>query len=114
MLFMRQLVRADVARDLIYTGRIVSGVEAVALGLATRVVTDPLATALQMAHEMTERSPLALRAAKRMLKLWGNASDADLLLAEADEQSRLIGRAEQMEAVQANLEKRPPVFHDPE
>lgn len=114
MLFMRQLVRADVARDLIYTGRIVSGVEAVALGLATRVVTDPLATALQMAHEMTERSPLALRAAKRMLKLWGNASDADLLLAEADEQSRLIGRAEQMEAVQANLEKRPPIFHDPE
>ncbi|MEY3262832.1 MAG: hypothetical protein RL717_309, partial [Pseudomonadota bacterium] len=41
-------------------------------------------------------------------------SDAALLLAEADEQSRLIGRAEQMEAVQANLDKRLPVFHDPE
>jgi enoyl-CoA hydratase/carnithine racemase len=113
MLFLRQLVRADVARELIYTGRIVDGVEAVQLGLATRVVDDPLATALHMAQEMTQRSPLALRAAKRMLNQWGNASDADLLLAEADEQSRLIGRAEQMEAVQANIEKRPPVFYDP-
>jgi enoyl-CoA hydratase/carnithine racemase len=111
---MRQLVRADVARDLIYTGRVVGGVEAVQLGLATRVVEDPYSTALTMTQEMTQRSPLALRAAKRMLNQWGNASDADLLLAEADEQSRLIGRAEQMEAVQANIEKRPPVFHDPE
>jgi enoyl-CoA hydratase/carnithine racemase len=114
MLFLRQLVRADVVRDLIYTGRIVDGAEAVALGLATRVVDDPLASALQLAQEMTQKSPLALRAAKRMLNQWGDASDAALLLAEADEQSRLIGRAEQMEAVQANLDKRLPVFHDPE
>jgi enoyl-CoA hydratase/carnithine racemase len=113
MLFLRQLVRADMARELIYTGRIVDGVEAVQLGLATRVVDDPLATALHMAQEMTQRSPLALRAAKRMLNQWGDATDADLLLTEADEQSRLIGRAEQMEAVQANIEKRPPVFYDP-
>lgn len=114
MLFMRQLVRGDVARELIYTGRIVGGAEAVQLGLATRVVDDPLSTALHMAQEMTQRSPRALRAAKRMLNHWGDASDADLLLAEAYEQSRLIGRTEQMEAVQANLDRRPPVFHDPE
>lgn len=114
MLFLRQLVRADVARELIYTGRIIGGAEAVALGLATRVVDDPLASAVQFAQEMTQKSPLALRAAKRMLNQWGDANDAALLLAEADEQSRLIGRAEQMEAVQANLEKRLPVFHDPE
>ncbi len=114
MIFLRQLMRADVARELIYTGRIIGGTEAVALGLATRVVDDPLASAVQLAQEMTQKSPLALRAAKRMLNQWGDASDAALLLAEADEQSRLIGRAEQMEAIQANLEKRLPVFHDPE
>ena len=114
MIFLRQLMRADVARELIYTGRIIGGTEAVAIGLATRVVDDPLASAVQLAQEMTQKSPLALRAAKRMLNQWGDASDAALLLAEADEQSRLIGRAEQMEAVQANLEKRLPVFHDPE
>ena len=114
MIFLRQLVRADVARELIYTGRIIGGTEAVAIGLATRVVDDPLASAVQLAQEMTQKSPLALRAAKRMLNQWGDATDAALLLAEADEQSRLIGRAEQMEAVQANLEKRLPVFHDPE
>ena len=114
MIFLRQLMRADVARELIYTGRIIGGTEAVALGLATRVVDDPLASAVQLAQEMTQKSPLALRAAKRMLNHGGDARDAALLLAEADEQSRLIGRAEQMEAVQANLEKRLPVFHDPE
>ena len=114
MIFLRQLMRADIARELIYTGRIIGGTEAVAIGLATRVVDDPLASAVQLAQEMTQKSPLALRAAKRMLNQWGDATDAALLLAEADEQSRLIGRAEQMEAVQANLEKRLPVFHDPE
>ena len=51
MIFLRQLMRADVARELIYTGRIIGGTEAVALGLATRVVDDPLASAVQLAQE---------------------------------------------------------------
>ena len=56
------------------------------------------------------KSPTALRAAKRLLSQWSSASDADLLLAESDEQARLLGGEHQIEAVSANLQKRVPVF----
>src|SRR3954451_18592146 len=38
-----RLVRMDVAKELTYTGRVVTGTEAAALGLVTRAVEDPLA-----------------------------------------------------------------------
>lgn len=113
MIFLRQLLRSDVARELIYTGRILSGTEAVECGLATRLSTDPLADAMQFAKEITQKSPQAIRGAKRLLNSWASKDDAALLLAEAEEQSRLIGSPEQMEAVMANLEKRLPNFVDP-
>ena len=105
MIFLRELMRSDVARDLIFSGRILSGTEAVQLGLATRTCADPLADAMQYASEITQKSPQAIRAAKRLLNSWSIKDDAGLLLAEAEEQSHLIGSAEQLEAVMANLEK---------
>src|SRR3990172_10852450 len=42
---LRHLVRLDVLKELTFTGRIVLGTEAVALGLATRVADDPRAAA---------------------------------------------------------------------
>ncbi|MGS1040043.1 enoyl-CoA hydratase-related protein [Burkholderia glumae] len=39
---MSQVIRADVMRELVYTGRVVSGEQAVVLGLATRVTDAPL------------------------------------------------------------------------
>lgn len=109
---LRALVRDDVARELTYTGRIVNGEEAVALGLATRVVADPLAEAQRLAHEIAARSPEAIRAGKRLLNAMADpaVSDAQLLLAESEEQQMLIGSANQTEAVRANLEKRAPRF----
>jgi len=105
-----ELVRPDVARELVFTGRVVSGREAVQLGLATRLADDPLADARALARQIAGHSPDAIRAAKR---LFNGASPVDaerVLLAEAVEQQRLIGSANQREAVQAALEKRPPVF----
>jgi enoyl-CoA hydratase/carnithine racemase len=113
LVLMRGLVRDDLARELTYTGRIVSGEEAVQIGLATRVCADPLAEARALAHALAQRSPSALRAGKRLLNLSGaGASDGELLLAESREQVALMGQANQLEAVRANLEKRAPVFVD--
>ena len=64
---MRGLLRDDVVRELTYTGRIVRGDEAVALGLATRVCADPLADAFALAAEIAGRNPDALRHAKQLL-----------------------------------------------
>ena len=110
MVLMRELARADVVRELCFTGRIFSGEEAVALGFATRVSADPLADALAMAREIAQKSPEAIRAGKRLLNAAMGHSAAELLLAESVEQKVLIGSASQTEAVRANLERRPPRF----
>jgi enoyl-CoA hydratase/carnithine racemase len=105
------LLRDDVLRELTYTGRIVGAQEAVSLGLATKVVDDPRAAALEMAREIAGKNPDAIRAAKRMM----NALSVDpgpALLAESVEQQKLIGSPNQTEAVRANLEKRAPNFAD--
>ena len=113
MALLRGLVRDDHARELIYTARVVEAEEAVALGLASRICPDPLLAARQMALAISQRSPQAIRAAKRLMNQASRSVDetaAALLLAESQEQSQLIGSAEQAEAVKANLEKRLPVF----
>lgn len=104
------LVRADVLAELTYTGRNVSGEEAVALGLATRVETDPLAAAEQMAREIASKSPSAILHGKRLLEMAYSADTAAILQAESDAQQALIGQPHQVEAVMAQLEKRPPEF----
>ncbi|MBB3637127.1 crotonase/enoyl-CoA hydratase family protein [Variovorax atrisoli] len=113
MVLMRELARSDVVRELTFTGRIFSGEEALRLGFATRVSADPLAEALQMAHEIAGKSPDAIRAGKRLLNASLSQSAAELLLAESVEQKALIGSPNQVEAVKANIERRAPRFGTP-
>lgn len=110
---LRHLVRLDVAKELTFTGRVVSGTEAVALGLATHLADDPHTAAMALAHEIASKSPDAIRAAKRLLNEASVVSHDEGLRLEAHAQARLVGSANQLEAVQANLERRPPAFRDP-
>src|SRR6201987_4846076 len=105
------LVRDDVLRELTFTGRIFSAQEAQAYGLATRICDDPRAAALELALEIAGKSPHAIRAAKRMLNNL-SVDPAAALLAESMEQMKLMGSPNQLEAVRANIEKRPPHFAD--
>jgi len=113
MVLMRELARNDVVRELTFTGRIFSGEEALRIGFATRLSADPLAEALQMAHEIAGKSPDAIRAGKRLLNAAMSQSAAELLMAESVEQKALIGSANQVEAVKANIERRAPRFDPP-
>ena len=110
---MRHLVREDVVRELTYTARIFSAEEALAYGFATRLAEDPRAAAMATAREITERSPEAIRAAKRLLNQAVVCDPCAGLVVETSEQVRLIGAPNQVEAVRANLENRPPCFADP-
>jgi len=105
-----ELARPDVARELTFTGRIVTGTEARALGLATRVGNDPLGDARALARQIAASSPDAVRAAKRLFNTATPVDAGRVLVAEAFEQQRLIGGASQREAVQAAMENRAPVF----
>ena len=111
---LRDLVRADVAKELTYTGRVVSGEEAGELGLATHVTPDPRERAFDLAFEIASKSPDAVRAGKRLLNESWDGSRAAGLKLEEDIQRTLLGGANQIEAVQANFEKRPPKFQNPE
>lgn len=106
----RGLVRDDVLREAIYTAREFGAEEAAALGFVTRLADDPLAEARALARAIADRNPAAIRAAKRLAGIEGDA--AAILAAEAGEQGKLIGSPNQMEAVAANLGRRAPVFRD--
>lgn len=113
MVLLRRLVRDDVARELVWSGKIVTGEQAVSLGIATKVADDPYAEAIALAQEIAKSNPDAIRAGKRLLNLAsGNATAHEIFLAESREQEGLIGTRNQSEAVNANLEKRPPIFVD--
>ncbi|MGD8608568.1 MAG: crotonase/enoyl-CoA hydratase family protein [Myxococcales bacterium] len=109
-----RLVPLDVAKELTFTGRVVSGEEAVALGLATKVSGDPLADALETASLIASKSPHAIRAGKTLLNDGPGMTRADALKLETALQVSLLGSPNQMEAVQANMAKREPSFKDPE
>jgi enoyl-CoA hydratase/carnithine racemase len=112
IVLMRGLLRDDVARDLTFSGRQFTGEEALRLGLATRVCADPLSEALAFAREVAGRNPHAIRAAKRLLDMAAEADQHAILKAESEEQTALISSPNQVEAVMANMQKRPPVFAD--
>jgi enoyl-CoA hydratase/carnithine racemase len=93
------LVRPDVARELAYTGRIVEADEALGLGLVTRLADDAHVAARELAIEIAERSPDAIRAIKRLAaEAWGRPP-AEALALEAELQRGLIGSPAQLEAV---------------
>ncbi len=106
----RTLVRDDVLRELTYTAREFHAVEALAAGFVTRLADDPHAEAMALARTIAARSPAAIRAAKRLADLSADADARTILAAETEEQARLLGSPEMMEAVAANIAGRKSVF----
>ena len=107
-----RLVGIDHAKDLVLTGRTISGEEALAIGLATRVSDDPHGDATALAREIASMNPHAVRRAKALLDLAGTVSLDDGLAAERAAMRDLVGSPNQVEAVSASFEKRTPNFRD--
>ena len=109
-----RLVPIDVAKELTFTGRIVSGSEAAELGLITRTAEDPLSAALALADEIAIKSPDAVRAAKSLYdETWVSNDPAHALSRESTLQTGLIGSPNQIAAVVAGMSGERPVFTDP-
>jgi enoyl-CoA hydratase/carnithine racemase len=109
-----RLVSIDVAKELTFTARRVSGEEAAALGLVTRVADDPLAAARALAAEIAGRSPGAVRAAKRLYEQTWPAPAAGALELETELQRSLMGSPNQLAAVVAGMKGEAPEFTDPD
>jgi len=105
-----KLMRADQAKELMMTARVIDGHEALALGLVTRLCEDPLAEARAFAAKLAARSPDAIKGCKRLVeRVWSEAPPTGLHI-EAEIQAPIIAAPNQIEAVMANVEKRTPKF----
>lgn len=111
-LTLSQLVRPDVAKELVFTARILDAREGKELGLVTHLSDEPVQDAMALAREIGSRSPDAVRGAKKLLNRQVEPLAAQQFAAERDEIHRLIGSDNQAEAVRAGFEKRAPVFKD--
>ncbi len=108
----RGRVRDDVLRELSYTAREFDAEQGRHYGFVTHLADDPHAAAMALAREIAGRNPHAVRAAKRLANLAAEADSAAILLAESDEQARLLRTPNQVEAVMANMQQRAPDFAD--
>jgi enoyl-CoA hydratase/carnithine racemase len=109
-LMLSRLVRPDIAKELVFTAKIISGKEGYEIGLATHLSENPHADAMVLAREIAGRSPDAVRGAKKLLNLQANDGAAQQFANEREVIGRLIGHANQAEAVMSHFEKRPPNF----
>jgi len=105
-------VRDDVLRKLVYTHAEFSGADACAMGFATEVAEEPLSRAMALADEIAGKNPHAIRAAKRLSNALATSTDEELLLAESEEQTQIIGKPNQIEAVMSQMEGRPAAYPD--
>jgi len=100
------------AKEMILVGEMLSAEDAERIGLVNRVVPNGQARAAahDLAERITQRGPLAVREAKRLVDL---SSDLGLdagLAAELDASERLYRSEDMLEGARAFFEKRPPRF----
>lgn len=102
----------QVARDLLLTGRLVDGEEAVRLGLALRAVpaSEVLGDALATARTIASRAPVATRLTTRALRAGGHADHESALAWEALAQAVTLATDDLQEGLAAQRERRAPRF----
>ena len=105
MALLPALIRSDVLRRLTYTAETVEADQALDWGLVTEIADDPLARAMTLARDIAEKSPSAIRAAKRLIGTAETAPMPEVLMAESVEQAALIGTPDQLAAIQRGMAK---------
>ena len=100
------------AKEMIFTARRIDATEALACGLANRVVPAPelLRTAQALAREIAVNAPLAVRQAKHALDVGFEVGLATGLDVEQKAYEPLLHTTDRLEGLQAFADKRPPVY----
>lgn len=100
------------ATEMLLTSDPISGVEAVRLGLANQAFTEEelLPKSMELAKKIAKKSPVAVKAALRMLQYSKPSSYYEGVKAEADSFGEVFVSEDAKEGIQSFLEKRVPVF----
>lgn len=103
-----RLVGTGIAKDLILTGRRVPALEAVSIGLASRIGT--IDDALSVAKTICENAPIAVSAAKHAIDEGAHLELNAALALEQEKYALTLGTEDRLEGLKAFAEKRTPFF----
>jgi enoyl-CoA hydratase/carnithine racemase len=107
-----RLIGAPRAKELVFTGDMISADEARAVGLVNRVVpaADLQAEARRFAEKLLSKAPQALAVAKLLINQAGHVDAATARVLDRLGQSLLLPTADAAEGARAFRAKRPPTF----
>jgi len=108
----RHNVREDILKELTFTNREFSGIQAVGYGFATHATEEPLTDALALAETIVSKSPTAIVKAKTLFNQAPYLSESDGLLLESKLQGEILMKHNQVETVMAQMMKRKPDYKD--
>ncbi len=110
---LQRLVGIGKAKELIFTGEIISADEAKSIGLVNRVVSGPeelLSVTREMAQKIISKAPIAIALSKAALNVGSNVDIHSGLQFERHAQTIAFSTDDRMEGTSAFLEKRKPDF----
>ncbi|KAL9272018.1 putative enoyl-CoA hydratase 2, mitochondrial [Drosera capensis] len=107
-----RVVGRSIAKELIFTGRRVGGIEALSLGLVNYCTPSGEAhsKALQIAREINRKGPLALRMAKRAINEGSEIRMTSAMELEQQCYNELLHTKDRLEGLAAFTEKRQAVY----
>ncbi len=107
-----RLVSPALAAEMLLTGNPIDADGALAAGLVNYVVSAEKieAVALELAGTIAANAPLAVQAARKVMRQAADLSEAEALALESTESKALAGTEDAQEGPRAFMEKRPPVF----
>ncbi len=102
------------AKEMICSGNIYSAQEVFEAGLGNKVAahSELMKTALLLAKDIKQKTPLGIKKAKKLIHEEDNLTLNNRLQKEAEEFGRLFDSPDSKEGMQAFLEKRQPQFKD--
>ena len=110
-----KLIGDGMARELAYTGRQFSALEAKEIGLVNCVYETPealLENTMKIAADIAAKSPLAIRGTKEMILYARDHTVADGLNYIATWNAAMLMSADLQEAMMASMQKQKPTFRD--
>jgi enoyl-CoA hydratase len=107
-----RLIGSNMAKELVFTGKMISAAEARQIGLANKVVPQDqlMEETMKTAREIASKGKVSLRAAKQAINLGLNTDLATGIHIEVEGFGMCYGSSDSKEGTSAFLEKRKAVF----